>query len=383
MISEWTPEQQALYDEMRTFATSSLNDDDVQARDHQGIFAENYWQRCAEKGIFGLYMPTEYGGQGHSILTSVRALEGLGYGCRDNGFTLAINGQIWTVQEVLLHYANEAQKQKYLPRLIDGSLKGAHAITEENAGSDAFNLSTIAEAVDGGFRLNGSKMIIGRASVADFIILFASTNPDIGRWGITAFILDTTSDGVSISEPIEKMGLRTDWANNLIFEDVFIPEDCVIGNVGAGAQIFNASAVYERGFIFASHVGSMARQLDETVAFAKKRKQGGQSIGKYQSVSNRLVDMKVRLETSRLLMYRAAAAIDRGEDITLDSAMAKLTISESFVQNSMDAIRVLGGRGYLTEYDVERDLRDAMGGVLYGGTSDIQRNIIARMMGVG
>ena len=122
MISEWTPEQQALYDEMRTFATSSLNDDDVQARDHQGIFAENYWQRCAEKGIFGLYMPTEYGGQGHSILTSVRALEGLGYGCRDNGFTLAINGQIWTVQEVLLHYANEAnfhvQERSFLNTLI-------------------------------------------------------------------------------------------------------------------------------------------------------------------------------------------------------------------------------------------------------------------------
>ncbi|MEO1289556.1 MAG: acyl-CoA dehydrogenase family protein [Chloroflexota bacterium] len=383
MIGEWTAEQQQLHNEMLAFAETSLNDDDVIERDRENAFKEDYWQRCVEQNVFGLFIPQEYGGQGHSILTSVYALEGLGYGCRDNGFELAISGQIWTVQEVLLHYADEEQKAQYLPQLLDGTIKGAHAITEAEAGSDAFNLSTIAEKVTGGYRVTGSKMIIGRAIVADIIILFASTNPDRGRWGVTAFILDAHADGVTISAPLEKMGLRTDLASNITLENVFIPDECVIGKVGAGAQIFNASAVYERGFIFACHVGSMARQLDETIKFARKRKQGGQSIGKYQSVSNRLVDMKVRLENSRLLMYRAAANVDRGLDITLDSAMAKLTISESFMQNSIDAIRVMGGRGYLPEFHVERDLRDAMGGVLYGGTSDIQRNIIARMMGIG
>lgn len=383
MTVVFSDEQQQLYDEALQFALNSLNDDNVHERDKIGVFPEQYWQRCAEQGIFGLFVPPEYGGRGYDILTSAYILEAIGHGCLDNGFELAINGQIWTVQEVILHYGNDSQKKEYLPKLINGEIKGAHAITEPDAGSDAFNLSTVALPVEGGYKLNGEKIIIGRAPVADIIITFATTNPDAGRWGVTAFIVDAHTKGVVISEPNDKMGLRTDYASDIQFDNVFVPENSVIGKVGSGASIFNASVVYERAFIFASHIGSMARQLDDTIAFTKKRRQGGQSIGKYQSVSNRIADMKVRLETSRLLMYRAAAAIDKGDDITLDSAIAKLVISESFVQNSIDAIRVHGGRGYLSEYHVERDLRDAMGGILYGGTSDIQRNIIARMLGVG
>jgi alkylation response protein AidB-like acyl-CoA dehydrogenase len=213
-------------------------------------------------------------------------------------------------------------------------------------------------------------------------VLFATLNPALGRWGITAFIVDARAAGVATSERQDKMGLRTEPHGAIDLDDVFVPAEHRLGNEGAGASIFNASMHYERSFIFTSHVGSIARQLDQTIAFANARRQGGQPIGKYQAVAHRVADMRVRLETARLFLYKAAWMIDQGQDATLHAAMAKLTISELLVQNSVDAVRVHGGRGYLGEHAVERDLRDTLGGVLYAGTSDIQRNLIAGLLGL-
>lgn len=377
----WTEQQQSLWDQTYKFACNDLQSD-LMENDYHGIFADAHWQKCADQGIFGLYIPTEYGGSGYDMVTTIHALEALGYGCADNGLTLAINGQMWAVQEPILQFGTEAQKQKYLPGLINGSLKGAHGMTEPESGSDAFNLHTTATKTDGGYILNGEKMFIGLGPVADVILVFATVNPTIGRWGVTAFLVDAETPGVRLDPPQSKMGLRTGPMGNICLTEVFVPEENRLSHEGAGASIFGASMEYERSFIFASHIGSMARQLDQAIAYAAKRKQGGQAIGKYQSVSNRIADMKVRLETARSFLYKAAWCIDQGKDATMEAAMAKLVISELFVENSMDAIRVYGGRGYLSEYGVERDLRDALGGVIYSGTSDIQRNLIAALLGL-
>ena len=335
-----------------------------------------------EKGIFGLFVPKEFGGSGYDMVTTIPMLEALGYGCPDNGLTLAINGQMWAVQEPILKFGTEDQKHKFIPKLIDGTWKGAHGMTESESGSNAFQLTTSAVSVEGGYLLNGSKIYIGLGPVADIILTFASTNLARGRWGISAFVVDASSAGVKLSQPQSKMGLRTAPLGEIQFKDVFVPADRLLGKEGAGASIFNASMDYERSFIFASHVGSMARQLDEVIAFAKSRNVGGQTISKHQSVSNRIADMKVRLETARLFLQKSAWLVDQGKPIPLEAAMAKLVISELFVENSLSAVRIHGGKGYLTEFGVERDLRDALGGVIYSGTSDIQRNLIAAMLGL-
>jgi alkylation response protein AidB-like acyl-CoA dehydrogenase len=370
-----------LCDEMTRFAGEELRYDLVE-RDRHGQFLDDNWQACARKGVLGLYLPRQYGGSGYSISTTVRLLEALGYGCPDNGLTLALNGQMWAVQEPILKFGTEAQKEKYLPPLIRGEIKGAHGMTEPASGSNAFDLSTTADKVDGGFVLNGHKTYIGLGPVAGLILVFATLDPARGRWGISAFLVDGDSPGVTLGPPQGKMGLRTGPMGDVVLRDVFVPDDNQLGKPGAGASIFNASMDYERSFIFASHVGSMARQLDECVAYARTRTLADTPIGKHQAISHRIAGMKLRLETSRLHLYRAAELLDLGKNIPLEAAMAKLAISEAFVQNSLDAIRVHGGQGYLSEPGIERDLRDAVGGVIYSGTSDIQRNLIAGLLGL-
>ena len=373
--------QQALCDDMIRFAQEQLTRDLVR-RDREQVFLDENWQACASKGVLGLYIPTEYGGQGHSIANSVRMMEAIGFGCPDNGLTLALNGQMWAVQEPILKFGTEQQKRKYLPRLINGELKGAHGMTEPESGSNAFDLNTTATKTDGGYLLNGNKTYIGLGPVAGLILVFATVDASKGRWGISAFIVEADSAGVTLGNAVGKLGLRTGPMGDITFTDTFVPEENLLGNIGSGSSIFNSSMDFERSFIFASHVGSMARQLEQTVEFAKSRSISGSPIGKHQAVSHRIAEMKVRLETSRLHMYRAAELLDQGKSIPLEAATTKLVISEAFVQNSLDAIRIHGGKGYLSEEGVERNLRDALGGVIYSGTSDIQRNLIAGLLGL-
>lgn len=376
----WTDEQEASYASSVSFAQQHLNDD-LRQRDENAAFDMALWSKCSEFGVLGWYMPKEYGGAGLDLVSTVRMLEGIGYGCRDNALTLGLNGQIWTVQEPLLKFGSEQLKQRYLPPLCCGELLGADAITEPDSGSDAFSLKTRAEKVDGGYLLNGRKSYIGLAPVAGISLVFASTNPDIRQWGVSAFIVESGYEGYTASQPRQKMGLRTSPLGDILLEDCFVPEENRLGAEGAGFSIFNYSANWERAFIFSSHVGSMARQLDECVQYAGQREQFDKPLTEFQSVSNRLANMKLRLETSRLMLYKLAWLKQRGDQANLEAAMAKLHIGEAFAANSIDAMRIHGARGYLGEYEIERDVRDALGGVIYGGTSDIQRNIIARLLG--
>ena len=377
----WNRQQLDRYQECVAFGQSELNHG-TRERDIESRFAIELWQKCAEFGVLGWCMPEEYGGSGLDLESSVLMLEGLGYGCRDNGLTLGLNGQLWSVQEPLLMFGTEQQKQKYLTALCTGKMRAAHGMTELDSGSDAFSLNSRAEKTDNGYVLNGEKRYIGMAPYADFALIFANTNPSAGNWGISAFIVERGFDGYSASQPVEKMGVRSNPMGTITLNDCFVPEENRLGPEGIGVSMFNQSMDWERGLIFASHVGAMARQLDHCIEYAKQRKQFGQPIGKFQAVSHRIVDMKGRLEHARMLLYRVARLKQRGESATMEAAMAKLRISESFVENSLDAIRIHGALGYMSENEIERDLRDAAGGVIYSGTSDIQKNIIAGVIGL-
>lgn len=377
----WSEEQRQLYDDARAFAAESLNGFEDSAT-RQPAFGRANWEACAAFGVQGLFVPEEYGGRGMDILSTILALQGIGYGCRDNGFTLALNGHMWAVTEPLLGFGTEEQKRHFLPRLCNGEWIGAHGMSEPESGSDAFSLTTSAVRTDGGYLLNGHKVFIGLAPVCDLALIFARTDPDKGRWGISAFLVETDGSGITLSEPVQAMGLSGTVIGEIVLEDCFVPESSRLGAEGAGVTIFNDSMEWERSFIFSSHVGAMERQLDETVAYARERRQFGQRIGDFQSVSNRVADMKLRLEMAKLLLYRCAWAKQHKERIMVDAALSKLHISESFVQSSLDAVRVRGARGYMQGSTTERDLRDATGGVLYSGTSDIQRQLIARLLGL-
>ena len=307
-------------------------------------------------------------------------MESLGYACPDNGLTFALNAQIWTVQLPILQFGSDAQRDAYLPRLSSGDWIGCHAISEPDAGSDVFNMKTVATKADGGYLLNGQKHYISLAPVADLALVFALTDPSAGRWGVSGFIVETSSGGVLVGENRPKMGLRTVPFGDIVFDDCFVPESNRLGPEGAGMSLSTSFLEWERCSILASQIGAMQRQLEQTIRYAKERRQFGKPIGKNQAVANRIVDMKLRLETARLMLYKTAWLKQVGKPAMLEAALLKLCLSEAFVSSSMDAIRVHGGRGYVSEYGVERDLRDAMGGTIYAGTSDIQRNIVAKLL---
>lgn len=369
--------QQSWHDRASRFASEALAED-VRERDAQEAFWRDGYERCGKEGILGLPIPEEFGGQGQELLTAVAAMEGLGHGCPDTGLVFALNASLWTVTMPILVFGNEEQKRRYLPGLCDGRLFGANAASEPEAGSDIFGMQTRAERRGDGWVLNGRKIWITGGPVAELFLAFATTDPSKGALGITAFLIPADTPGFRVVREISKLGMRTAPMGELAFENCELPSESLLGREGRGARIFNAALEWERGAILAGVLGTMRRQLDRCIHHARTRKQFGKPIGKFQSVANRIVDMKIRLETCRPLVYRFAWLKQQGKDAAVEAAMAKLHVSESFVANSLDAVRIFGASGYATETGLERDLRDSVGGVIFSGTNDIQRTIIAQ-----
>ena len=378
----WTDEQLARRSAARDFASRELDDSSLEERDHEGRFDRALWERCARFGILGLSVPAALGGAEIDLPTAMLIMEGLGEGCADNGLSFALNAQLWTVQRPIVRFGSEKQKRKYLPGMCDGTLLGAHALTEPDSGSDAFSLAMRAERQGDTYVLDGTKCLVTLAPIADVILVFASTNPEAGKWGVSAFVVERGTPGLRAAPVQQKMGLRTVPLGALHFENCVVPLSARLGPEGAGVSIANHSLEVERCCILASQLGAMERQLQRAVTYARSRRQFGQPIGKFQSVSNRVADMKLRIETARLLLYKVAWLVQREQPAMMEAALLKLYLSEAFVESGMDAVRIHGGIGYLSETGVERDLRDAIGGVLYAGTSDIQRNIVARLLGL-
>jgi alkylation response protein AidB-like acyl-CoA dehydrogenase len=378
---ELSDEQLKLREAATEFARTTLVGDIV-ARDRESHFDREAWKRCAEFGVLGMPVPKEYGGLGLGLSDLLAVMDGLGYGARDQGLLFSLNAHLWTNSIPILLYGSEAQRQRFLPGLCDGTLLGANAASEPDAGSDIFSMRTRARRDGDSYVLTGSKTFVTNAPVADVFVAYATVDPALGPLGVTAFIIERDAPGLSFGKKLEKMGLRTSPMAEVVLDDCRVPVENRLGREGRGAQVFECSMEWERGCILANCLGLMRRQLEDCVRHAQTRRQFGKAIGKYQSVSNRLVDMKVRLETCQPLVYRIGRLKDRGQDALLEAAVAKLYVSESFVASCLDAVQLFGGYGYMTEQQVERDLRDAVGSTLYSGTSEIQRNIIARKLGL-
>lgn len=378
---ELTPDQQEWQAAAIDFARNALGRDMIRG-DRDEIFNREGWDHCAKFGLLSMPVPAEYGGLGLGLPDLLAVMEGLGYASRDQGLLFSINAHLWTNTIPILMYGNEAQKSKYLPSLSSGELIGANAASEPDAGSDIFSMRMRADRQGDFYVLNGTKMFVSNAPIADLFVAYATIDPALGAMGITAFLVERNTPGLSLSRKLEKMGLRTSPMAEVVFDDCRVPVANRLGREGRGVAIFECSMEWERGCILAGCLGVMRRQLEEAIAHAQSRRQGGKSIGKYQSVANRIVDMKVRLDTCRPLVYRIGWLKARGQSAVMEAAIAKLYLSDCYVKSSLDAIQIFGGYGYMTEQQVERDLRDAVGSTLYSGTSEIQRNIIAKSLGL-
>lgn len=365
------------------WSAENLARHDRVAADADSGFALDDWNRCAEHGLLRLFVPEHLGGSGDSLAEALLTLEGLGQGCRDNGLTYALASQILSTQIALVRFGSDDQQERWLPGLLDGTTYAAFAMTEPESGSDAFALRMTAErSTDGSYRLNGHKSYITFAPVCDVVIVFASTRPDAGSWGISAFVVDASTPGVMRSDVRPKMGMRTTPFGDIGFDDVVVPPSALLGREGAGASIFGAVLDVERSYVFAPQVGAMERQLDDAISYARQREQGGGPIARYQAVSHRIVGMKERHERARLFLYRAAMAHAAGRDVPLNASLAKIVAGDVGVASALDATMIHGARGYLTEFEVERGVRDAIGGLSYSGTPDVLRNLVARHLGV-
>lgn len=377
MDFELSAEQQSLQTAAIEFARKELTHAMIE-RDQERAFSHEGWKKCAEFGVQGLPVPEEFGGSSAGPITTIAVMEGLGYGGYDQGLLFSINAHMWTNSIPILKYGTDAQKKKYLPKLCDGSLIGANGASEPGAGSDIFSMRTRVTKDGSDYILNGTKIYVTNAPVADLFAVYGTLDHALGVAGICGFIVEKNTPGLSVGKKMDKMGLRTSPMAELVMEDCRVSSQALLGREGRGAEVFNCSMAWERASILATCLGTMRRQLERCIDYARTRKQFGQSIGKFQSVANRLVDMKLRYETARLLTYKVGWLMQQGRSVDMDAAMAKLYVSESFVQSCLDAIQVHGGGGYMVELEFERELRDSVGSTIYSGTSEIQRNIIAR-----
>jgi alkylation response protein AidB-like acyl-CoA dehydrogenase len=338
MEFDLTPEQRELQTAAIEFARDELNDN-VLERDADKEFSRAGWKKCADFGVMRLPIPEEHGGTGADPVTTIAVIEGLGYGYRDHGLLLSISAHLWTNSIPILKYGTPEQIAKYLPGLCDGSLVGANGASEPAAGSDIFSMRTRVERDGDSYILNGSKIWVTHAPVADLFVVYGTLDPERGVLGICGFIVEKNTPGFSVGPKLDEMRLRTSPMSEIYFKDCRVPVTARIGREGFGAEVFNCSMAWERTSILAACLGTMRRQLERCIEYGRTRKQFGQPIGKFQSVANRIVDMTLRYETARMLLYKVGWLMQTGKTTHLDAAMAKLYVSESFLSSCLDAIR--------------------------------------------
>lgn len=379
MDFDWTKQQNELYDRIFSFAQQHLSTPEQEPTAHTRRYA---WQLCGEQGLPGLCIPEAYGGAGLDALSTARALEAFGRGCEDMGLVFAVSAHLLACALPLAAYGSTAMKERLLPQLCSGTLIGANAITEHEAGSDVFALKTVAHQQEGMYCLRGQKSFVTNGPLADIFLVYASTNPRHGYMGISAFILEKGTAGLEVSEPISKMGLHSAQAAVVTLRDCLLPEHNLLGTKGEGAAIFKHSMQWERSCLFAAYIGMMERQFERTTEHARTRQQFSKPLSYNQAITHRIVDMKLRLEAARLLLYRACWLLDQDRDATLEISLAKVAVSEAALQSSLDALHIHGSAGYTSATGLECMVRDSIPGTIFSGTSEMQRDIIARNIGL-
>ncbi|MBU2603041.1 MAG: acyl-CoA dehydrogenase family protein [Actinobacteria bacterium] len=344
-------------------------------REH-GIPAEVFAELGA-LGLWGVCVPEEYGGAGADYLSFIIVLEELSRGDAGLGVTVAVNTSLATLP--ILDYGTEEQKLEWVPRLATGEVIGAYALTEPGAGSDAASIATTARRDGDGYRLNGAKQFVTNAGIAGVFIVMARTGePGGGSKGITAFIVDAKTEGLTLGREEEKLGINSSSTRGLTFEDARVPGSAVLGSEGEGFGIAMATLDGGRIGIAAQAVGIAQAAMETAVAYAKERRQFGQSIAEFQGIRWKLADMDRDIDAARLLTYRAAWLKMMGRPVTAAGAKAKLFASEMARRHTAEAVQVLGGYGYTKEFPAERFYRDAKITEIYEGTSEVQRIVISR-----
>ncbi|WP_342234445.1 acyl-CoA dehydrogenase family protein [Inquilinus sp. OTU3971] len=369
----WSAQQDELYEAALRFA---------QALPPLPIeWDQQTWWRLGQFGLLRLSVPAGRFGMGLDALTTARVIEAFGKAA-DPGLVFSACAHLFMASMTIATHAPEAVRRRVLPRLGSGAWVGAGAITEADAGSDIYALKTVADRVDGGYRLNGCKTHVTNGPVADAVVVYASTNPSHGHLGISAFLVERETPGFTRGAPYEKTALAGAPVGPIFLTDCRIPEENRLGAEGAGAAIFQSAVLWERACLFALYIGAMERDLESALTHARDRRQFGRPLGRNQAVSHRLVDMKLRLEAARWLLYRACWLLDQGADATIPVSLAKIAVSEAALQSGLDAMRLHGGNSFVNDAGIALGLFDALPSVTVSGTSDIQREIIARHLGL-
>jgi alkylation response protein AidB-like acyl-CoA dehydrogenase len=351
-------------------------------RDRDGAFPYEQWKLVGESGVLRLPFDPQWGGSGHDLLTTMYVLEGLGYGCRDSGLNSCVATQLVSTGVPLQQFGSTELKDRYLSSIGDGSLIGAHAITERTGGSDAAGMKTTAVADGDNYVINGHKAFISNGPVADLFLVYVRTGKGSGAFGISTFLVERDTPGLGIGPAIDKMGLRTSPFCDITFDNVVVPASNMVGRLGKGFMILDYVMKWEVLCAFVISAGAMRHRLERCIEFVRSRSQFGSKIGSYQLIASKIVEMKIGLETARKWLYDTADEFLSGENVMMGLAITKLVTSEANVRSAADAVQIFGGRGYTTEFGLEKDLRDATGGTIYSGTSEIQRDKIARILKV-
>lgn len=377
---EWSDEQRTLRESFRRWH-EALSAAHIE-HDRGSEFSREKWELVRESGLLRLPFEERFGGLGHDLPTTMYVLESLGHGCRDGGLNFSISTHIFSAGVPIHRFGSDVLKRRYMPQICEGSSIGAHAITEPEAGSDAMSMRTRATADGDSYILDGTKAFVSNGPVADLFVVYARTGAGDDFRGITAFVVERGTEGFTVGAPVEKMGLKTSPFCELTFKGAQVPSANVIGRAGSGYLILEHVMVWEILCLFVIAVGEMQHRLERCLDHAKNRTQFGQPIGAFQAVADKLVESKVGVETARKWLYDTAERFTKHENVTMDIAITKLVASEANVASAMAAVQIFGGRGYLSEYGLEKDLRNAIAGTIYSGTSEMQRRRIATMLGL-
>ena len=343
--------------------------------DEQERFPEETVEKLARFGFMGIPFPKEYGGQGADNLAYAMAVEELSKACATTGVIVSAHTSLCATP--IYEFGTEEQKQKYLVPLAKGEKLGAFGLTEPNAGTDAAGQQTKAVLDGDHYILNGSKIFITNAGYADIYIIMAMTDKSKGTRGISAFILEKDYEGFTIGKKEAKMGIKGSATCELIFENVKVPKENLLGKEGKGFKVAMQTLDGGRVGIAAQALGIAQGAIDETVKYVKERKQFGRSIAKFQNTQFELADMQTKTDAARMLVYRSARAKDNKDNLSTNAAMAKLFAAEVAMEVTTKAVQLHGGYGYTREYPVERMMRDAKITEIYEGTSEVQKMVVA------
>ncbi len=349
--------------------------------DLKSEFSFEIWKKLGDMGLLGLPFPEEYGGQGADVVTCCLAGEALGHAGVDSGHMLALGAHTYLCTDTLFKHGNEAQRKKYVPKLASGEWIGCMGLTEPGAGSDAASLQTTAVKKGDRWILNGSKTFITNAPIANVCVVYATVDKSKKHAGITAFIVEKDFKGFSTGKPFHKMGVRASTTSEVFFEDCEVPEENVLGNIGEGFMYAHQTLEWDRSALLAPFIGGMQFMIEQCAKYASERVQFDKPIKSFQAIQHKLADMKVIMEAARLAVYRVASLKDAGYPINhLQASIAKAFVGDWGFKVASEAVQIFGGYGYIHDYPVERMLRDAKLAQIGGGTSEVQRLIISRLL---